>query len=101
MGLGSTTFLDALAALAVAALGTAAAAGSAAFCPLPVDAPRLPRKFWNLALYCSNGLSAADASSGSASRAVVEKRILTGCGWKVDGRWLRTGDGKRKGGEGT
>ena len=75
MGLGSTV-LD-LAALPVAALGTAAAGASA----LPAaggDAPRLPRKFWNLALYCSKGLSAADASSGSASRAVVEKRIVTG-----------------------
>lgn len=86
-GLGSAVL--ALAALPVAALGTAAAGAAAGLPAAGGDAPRLPRKFWNLALYCSKGLSAAEASSGSARTAVVEKRIVrdgvwTGAGW-VDG----------------
>jgi hypothetical protein len=71
--LGSTTFL--VLALPEEALVTAAA-GALAVSALGAAAPKLLRKFWNLALYCSNGLSAADASTGNASRAVVEKRIF-------------------------
>ncbi len=103
MGLGSATFLALPAALAVAAALGTAAAGAAALSATGADAPKLPRKFWNLALYCSKGLSAADARSGSARTAVVEKRILAvGDGmelvcWSV-GLWgKRVGVGEKRG----
>jgi hypothetical protein len=64
--------------------GAAAAAGSA-LSAAGAEAPKLLRKFWNLAMYCSNGLSAAAARSGSARIAVEEKRILKDC----EGDYLR------------
>lgn len=78
--LGCVVTLPLAALPAAAAALVAAAAASATFSAAPGTdaAPKLPRKFWNLALYCSKGLSAADASSGSASRAVVEKRMVGG-----------------------
>src|SRR5688572_346618 len=71
MGLGATTFVLAL---------VEAATGSATFsAELGSEPPKLLMKFWNLALYCSNGLSAAAARSGSASTADVEKRMVCVC----------------------
>jgi len=57
-------------------LGAAATGSAWSAVPAGTGATKLLRKFWNLALYCSNGLSAAAASSGSARIAVAEKRIL-------------------------
>lgn len=59
----------------------AAASGVSCLVALGAEAPKELRKFWNWALYCSNGDSAAAARSGKARIVVADTRMLSVVVW--------------------